>query len=1186
MFALPLIGLIALAQAPTDAPSFRKDVAPILVARCLGCHNDKKAGGKLNMATFALLKKGGEAGESIVAGDPESSGLIESIQADAEPRMPLKEDALGEHEIETLERWVKAGAKFDGASEETTTLSSLVDPLAGAPKVALKAKVADAVTALAHSPDGKTLAAGVGREVLLHGSDGKPFATLAGHPGSITSLLFTSDGTRLIAAGGRPGQFGSVVVWDVASKAKIHDLRGHADEILGADLAPDGKTLATAGYDRLVMIWDLERGSVVRTLKEHTDAVHGVGFSPDGSRLASASADRTIKVWEVATGVKLATLSDAVAEQYAVVFGPKGETIAGAGVDRSIRVWDAKGKGMPLLRSVFAHDAAVTRLVVSRDGLTLFSASEDRSIKTWELATLSPRIRLGSQSDWPLSMAISADGKVLAVGRYDGSLDRVDAATGKVEATLRSVGGAPIAATKPELSRNASLNPPAPRGGVRGTKVRVTLTGNGVGRATSLIFAEPGLGGLIVPEEKPAPDRLTVDLDLASDARVGVHQIGVQTPLGIPGFRPFAVSAAPEVPEKDEPPAAKLPATLVGTIDKPGDVDAFTIQGEAGKVIVFETVARSIGSPLDATLRLVDDRGHTLTEVDSSGGDAVLSYTPTKGEVLRLEVGDATLAGGGDRIYRINAGAIPTLVEAFPLGVAPGTTLTVQRRGSNLDSEVATVQAPAEAAPGTMLGVPSGSAIPLAGRGRLVVVAEGTQVEEAEPNDSPAAASAVGTPGGASGRIGRAGDVDHFRFRARKGERLIVEVYAGRLGTPLDPVLEILDAAGKPVPRAVVRPVAETAVAFRDHTSSNPRIRLTQWTELAQDDLLLVGRDLMRIEALPKGPDDDALLRNAQGLRLGFLETTPEQHPMAQPVYKVELHPPGTSFPPGGTPAMTLAYRNDDGGPGFGGDSRLTFDAPADGEYIARVEDVRGEGGQPYAYHLVVRRPRPDFRVNLSLEDINVPRGGTALLTASLDRLDGYDGAVDVTLEGLPSGIRASSARIEEGASSAELLVMADADAPAYSPPTWRAVASGPNPDGGTGEAIRHEIDPGGPARGRITVTGAPNLAIAARPEGVTIRPGEQAMLTLAVARGPAYAGRVPIDVRNLPHGVRVMNIGLNGVLVTETQVERSITLYAEPWVKATERPFYAVGRAESAGTEHSSPPITLTVLPPGHKAP
>jgi hypothetical protein len=84
----------------------------------------------------------------------------------------------------------------------------------------------------------------------------------------------------------------------------------------------------------------------------------------------------------------------------------------------------------------------------------------------------------------------------------------------------------------------------------------------------------------------------------------------------------------------------------------------------------------------------------------------------------------------------------------------------------------------------------------------------------------------------------------------------------------------------------------------------------------------------------------------------------------------------------------------------------------------------------------------------------------------------------------------------------------------------------------------------------------------------------------LRVARGPAFAGRVPIEVRNLPFGVRVLNVGLNGVLVPEGQHERTVFLRAEPWVREVERPFYAVGKAEAAAAEHSSGPIELVVSP------
>ena len=307
--------------------SFRAEVAPILVRKCQGCHNAKKPEGGLDITTFALLKAGGEkAGDLILEpGDPDASHLIELVRPGGAPRMPYKLPPLSAQEIETLERWIQQGAKFDGPSEAETPIASLVDPLADLPKVALKVPAADPVTALAYTPDGKTLAAAVGRQVLLFdAASGKPKATLGDHPGPVTSLRITPDGGTLIAAGGRPGMFGSVTVWDLARATRRHDLRGHRDAILAADLAPDGKTLATASYDRTLIVWDLSRGEQVRTLKDHTDAVYAVAFAPDGKTLASAGADRTVKLWDLATGKRLRTLSDATAELYAVTFGAGG----------------------------------------------------------------------------------------------------------------------------------------------------------------------------------------------------------------------------------------------------------------------------------------------------------------------------------------------------------------------------------------------------------------------------------------------------------------------------------------------------------------------------------------------------------------------------------------------------------------------------------------------------------------------------------------------------------------------------------------------------------------------------------------------------------------------------------------------------------------------------------------------
>jgi hypothetical protein len=1175
--------ILALVVAPKPV-SFKADIAPILASKCLGCHNDRKAAGGLNMTTFALLKKGGKSagGQTIVAGDPDASHLIEVILRDASPRMPLKQPPLADPQIATLSRWVKEGASFDGGSEQTTSLASLVDPLRDLPRIVARTPTSDPVTSVGFSADGTTLAAAVGKSVIVFDvRSGSPIATHGDHPGPVSSVAIAPDGKTVVAAGGRAGQFGFVTIWDLPSKTRRHDLRGHTDAILSAALSPDGKTLATASYDRMIILWDVNLGRQIRTLKEHTDAVHAVTFSRDGTRIASGGADRTVKVWEIATGRRFVSLSDSTGEVYAVAFGATGTQLFAGGVDRSIRAWELSAKGGTPTRSVFAHDGAILRLAVTSDGARILSTGEDRAVKSWETSTFKPIAHLGIQPDWPQALAISPNMKRIAVGRYDGSLALLDASTGKNLLSLRDVPKPAPAAPKPkpQLVRNASLNPPSPRGGLRGTKVRVALSGNGVGEAVGVHFDDSGLVATIVRPEKPQPDQIDFDLEIPKTAAPGPRRFTVQTPLGVPASKVFVVSEFTEVPEaepNDQPTSPgkliAMPATLVGTIDRPGDLDRWSFTAGAGQKWVFAVEANRIGSTLDTVMKVVDESGQIVAKASASPTrpDPVLIAVAPKDGVLTLEVSDAQFGGDGAHFYRINAGRYPYATSAFPLGVRRGGKVNLALQGANVASHVevaATTQAG-----GSLLPVPYAP-------GRSIVVAEGVQTIESA--DKPS----IETPGGVSGRIDRDGDSDIYKFAAKKGQRVVVEIFGRRLGSPIDPAIEILDASGKAVPRAVLRPVEETNVAFRDHPSTTRAIRLTKWDELAMGDYLLVGRELVRLAALPRNPDDDAVFwglgneRSDSGERVAFLETTPEHHPLGQPMFKVEIHPPGARFPEGGLAPITLNYRNDDGGPGFGKDSRLTFDPPSDGTYQIRVEDVRGLGSPDHGYHLVVRPSRPDFSVSLSTSDPNIPRGGATVVRVDLARVDGFDGAVDVTVEGLPPGISSTPARIEAGAFTADLLLSADDSVPAVSPPTWRVVARSV-PESSGDEVVCHDLDPGGATGGRITVTPRPDLTLAARPPQVVIRPGERVEITLAVTRGPAFAGRVPIDVRNLPFGVRVLNIGLNGVLVTESQTERSVFLYAEPWVKPMERPIFAVGKIEATGTSSAAPAIPLVIQP------
>ena len=187
---------------------------------------------------------------------------------------------------------------------------------------------------------------------------------------------------------------------------------------------------------------------------------------------------------------------------------------------------------------------------------------------------------------------------------------------------------------------------------------------------------------------------------------------------------------------------------------------------------------------------------------------------------------------------------------------------------------------------------------------------------------------------------------------------------------------------------------------------------------------------MVKIRLLPLGPDEDVKFFEKGGLRLGYFGATPQAHALNSAAYKIEIHPPGKMFPPNGMPVVPLNYVNDDGGPGFDSDSRILFDAPADGRYVVRVRDVRGFGGDDFSYRLVIRPRQEDFRVSLDPENPNIPEGGSIPVTVNVERLDGFNGPIDVTLDGLPLGITATSTRVLPDFFNAVLTLTVTADAP------------------------------------------------------------------------------------------------------------------------------------------------------------
>jgi hypothetical protein len=177
--------------------------------------------------------------------------------------------------------------------------------------------------------------------------------TLKGHAGPVAALAFSPDGRTLVSAGGAPGEPGEVRLWDVPSGREAGALRGHAEPVTCVAFGPDGQTLATAcglvdrRTDRRVggevRLWDFPAGRERAAWRGHARLITGLAFAAGGKTLATAGEDRVALLWDLAAAPETPTLTlrGHAGPLAAVAASPDGKLLATAGHDRTVRLWDA-----------------------------------------------------------------------------------------------------------------------------------------------------------------------------------------------------------------------------------------------------------------------------------------------------------------------------------------------------------------------------------------------------------------------------------------------------------------------------------------------------------------------------------------------------------------------------------------------------------------------------------------------------------------------------------------------------------------------------------------------------------------------------------------------------------------------------------------------------------------------------
>ncbi len=493
-----------------------------------------------------------------------------------------------------------------------------------------------------------------------------------------------------------------------------------------------------------------------------------------------------------------------------------------------------------------------------------------------------------------------------------------------------------------------------------------------------------------------------------------------------------------------------------------------------------------------------------------------------------------------------------------------------------------------------------------------IVVAETplAQFAETEPNNTPAEATVIQAPATVTGVLDQQReppndspedektaspppDFDLFRFKSQAGQEWVIEVDAARSKSPVDSFVEVLTAKGERVERVLLQAVRDSYFTFRGKNANQTGdFRIFNWQEMTLNQYLYANGEVVKLWMYPRGPDSGYNVYPAQGKRWGYFDTTPLAHALGEPCFIVEPHLPGSKLIPNGLPVFVHYYENDDESRrSLGTDSRLFFTAPDDGEYLVKVKDVRGHQGPDYTYSLTVRPRRPDFRVTVAVADkkLAVSPGSAKEFRVKAERIDGYDGPIRVDIAGLPDGFTATTPLvIEAGQIEAMGVVMADVDAPAPSDEQSKASTVTATAQIG-GRAVEHpaeslgEITLGDKPKLLVTILPAaggaePTAAPADGPLEFTIAPGETIMLKAVIQRID-HAGVISLGKetsgRNLPHGVYVDNIGLNGLLLLSDQNEREFFITADHWVPEQTRLFHLT---TSAGGGQASAPVVLHV--------
>ncbi|MYF55252.1 hypothetical protein F4225_05705 [Candidatus Poribacteria bacterium] len=279
---------------------------------------------------------------------------------------------------------------------------------------------------LKYFPNSKRIAVATSIGIWVYDvKTGDALDLLIGHTSPVKSMVFSPDGETLATG----GENGTIILWETNSGKHKATLKGHKSYVEMLGFSPSGKMLAS--FNSKVFIWDLTSGEVKHTIQSDASTIFALVFSPDEKVLKTigdwGDNEFYIEYWDVQSGesIKDVLLND---ENYTVAsLSPDGKTLACAG-DSPLQFWNIETTEQLSIDT--ESEGQFDYVEFSTDGSHLVAADAWNYLSLWQVSPMQLMKNFAHGKDYN-SLAYAPDGKTVAAGNDNGSVNIWDVTTGK-----------------------------------------------------------------------------------------------------------------------------------------------------------------------------------------------------------------------------------------------------------------------------------------------------------------------------------------------------------------------------------------------------------------------------------------------------------------------------------------------------------------------------------------------------------------------------------------------------------------------------------------------------------------------------------------------------------------------------------------------------------------------------------